>query len=328
MTLYGFGSNGSGQLGVGYTEDVNTPTPCIGLPDNDSIKKISGGGNHSAVITQTGRLFMTGYSQLGEGKTEKKEWTVYREIESCYRWDDVVCGWSFTLLLSKGRVYGIGTSRWYELNEEIEYEDIKELDPQLTDIIQISCGWRHGIALNKQGEVFGWGWGKHGQLGTQAASVKYKHTKYRHHVHKIEMSQPIAQIACGHVHTLMRGYDGRVSGMGSNKYNQLDCPDTLSTHIDAGWHHSVSIDTEGTLRMWGRNDHGQLMQLPDIVQISCGSEHTLAVKKNKDVIGWGWNEHGNCTGTVPSTVEPVIITVSESTLLGTGCATSWFTQKE
>lgn len=337
--LFGFGSNGNGQLGIGHLQDVSEPTVCQGIPDNQIVRKVIGGGNHSALLTESGRLYMAGYSQFGEehmkvlltqSEDENKEWMSYREISN-HTWRDVACGWAYTILVSDlGKVYGMGTSKWNELAGKSSQEVI-EIDPvQLQDIVSVACGWRHVIALDEHGQVYGWGWGRHGQLGPAVMTTDKKDIRG---IQKIVMPQPIVQVACGHVHTLLRGKDGTVYGFGSNKYGQLGeiTSDGIilnkSVFIDAGWHHSASLNYKGELKLWGRNDHGQLtnQSMDRIKNVVCGSEHTIAITDNKDVAAWGWNEHGNCTTDKDFIDTPVILKRADKVnVIGAGCATSWF----
>ncbi|CAO3632251.1 unnamed protein product [Mucor fragilis] len=339
-TLYAFGSNGSGQLGIGHVEDTNTPTQCLGLPTDDPIIKVSGGGNHSAVLTKQGHIYMAGLSQFGEDDMkrrlqntdeENRGYLRYQRRFDSTEWKDVVCGWTFTIALSNtGRLYGIGTSRWNELARS-STEDLVELGTGLTDIVSVACGWRHTVAVDVHGQVYGWGWGRHGQLGPSDTPPKDK--KDIRSVRKIAMPQPIVQIACGHLHTLLRGQDGTVYAFGSDKYSQLGSTEEMSHYtaswIDAGWHHSAILDDTGVLHMFGRNDHGQMGCQTSLscafTRIACGSEHSLAMTKDtQQVLAWGWNEHGNCASDKDFTSKAVVVDLpAKACIIGAGCATSW-----
>lgn len=79
LTLYAFGSNGSGQLGVGHTDDISRPEKCIfrscrrdddlDIADSEEtegagrgtvVRKIVAGGNHTLVLMEDGRVFRAG----------------------------------------------------------------------------------------------------------------------------------------------------------------------------------------------------------------------------------------------------------------------------
>ncbi|KAI5286873.1 hypothetical protein KEM54_006439 [Ascosphaera aggregata] len=72
MALYAFGSNGSGQLGIGHKDDISTPTKCLFRHDDGRISarpqttspdipvKIAAGGNHTLVLFSSGAAFAAG----------------------------------------------------------------------------------------------------------------------------------------------------------------------------------------------------------------------------------------------------------------------------
>lgn len=322
--LFAFGSNGSGQLGVGHKEDVREPQRCIGIPEDDPIVKVQGGGNHAVALTQSARIYIAGDDGSGmEGSTTF--------VPLPGQWRDFACGWSFTILVSQeGRVYGFGSGRFGELAGPTRTREPVEIEVEGADAITtVACGWRHVVAIDQQGRVFGWGWSRHGQLLHQSDDEK----KVIQNPRMIPMPQRIVQVACGHVFTLLRGLDGTLYGFGSNKYKQLDDLglSTKASWISTGWHHvavAVASSDGSTLKCWGRNDHGQTgqgqpLQGP-VDQFVCGSEHVLALQDNK-VFAWGWNEHGNCASNQKSVFTPFEVPLPKGTVavIGAGCATSW-----
>ncbi|KAI8147524.1 regulator of chromosome condensation 1/beta-lactamase-inhibitor protein II [Fennellomyces sp. T-0311] len=315
--LYAFGSNGSGQLGVGHTDDINVPEQCLGIPDTDALSKVVGGGNHAVALTKNGQIYVTGDN---ESKFHQPTWAGDR----C--WRDVACGWSFTLLVSEeGKVYGMGTARSGELGSfHGSTQDLVSIDIGDAKIMAVACGWRHAVALDENGKVYGWGWNRKCQLGEGESSAKKPYTQLPLPIH---VSQPIVQVACGHTYTLLRAQDGSLLGFGSNKYHQLDAIDIRDAAcMSTGWHHAAALGQHGQLQSWGRNDHGQTTAFHQKVdRFVCGSEHMLVVHAGK-VFAWGWNEHGNCTSNKESVLEPLEVSGlpdGRITLVGAGCATSW-----
>jgi len=73
MRLYAFGSNGSGQLGIGNTEDTSTPQTCL-FPDGPELPsrplKIAAGGNHTLLLLEDGTVYCTGGSRDGSRRLE------------------------------------------------------------------------------------------------------------------------------------------------------------------------------------------------------------------------------------------------------------------
>ncbi|KAF3029497.1 hypothetical protein E8E15_010796 [Penicillium rubens] len=83
MRLFAFGSNGSGQLGIGHEEDVPTPTQCLfaqtetsqgpqmttiqstSLADESGVTRIAAGGNHTLLLTTSGSIYAAGCNADG-----------------------------------------------------------------------------------------------------------------------------------------------------------------------------------------------------------------------------------------------------------------------
>ncbi|KAJ6169252.1 hypothetical protein N7497_002095 [Penicillium chrysogenum] len=83
MRLFAFGSNGSGQLGIGHEEDVPTPTQCLfaqtetsqgpqmttiqstSLADESGVTTIAAGGNHTLLLTTSGSIYAAGCNADG-----------------------------------------------------------------------------------------------------------------------------------------------------------------------------------------------------------------------------------------------------------------------
>ena len=341
--LYAFGSNGNGQLGVDHVEDVSVPQRCVGIPETESLVKVMGGGNHAAALTKTGRIYVTG------DIVQSTAFYIPTWLQG-HSWIDVACGWSFTLVVSdQGRVYGFGTARSGELgtqspsnkkdkNNLTSTTELVAIDLD-TKIISVACGWRHAIALDEHGQVYGWGWNRHGQIGQPISRKPYIQEPQRLQFISREQEQcpRIKQIACGHTFSMLRAEDGTLYGLGSNKYGQLDITENVKSQpttrrISTGWHHvaaSIAMNDSSSFQLyaWGRNDHAQTAPFLDPVdQFVCGSEHMLVAHNNK-IYAWGWNEHGNCTSDKESVLEPLEITEllpkGNIVLLGAGCATSW-----
>ncbi|CDH51779.1 alpha-tubulin suppressor protein aats1 [Lichtheimia corymbifera JMRC:FSU:9682] len=343
--LYAFGSNGNGQLGVGHTDDINTPTPCIGIPDTETIVKVVGGGNHTAVLTQTGRVFLAGQWHTSNDMTT----TTFIEPECVQgrQWQDVACGWSFTILIEResGLAYGFGTARSGELGSMTKDPGLVAINT-VPPLAMVDCGWRHVVGLGRDdGCVYGWGWDRHGQL-LKRINVKPHIQQPNALLSANSTPSKIRQITCGHLFTALLTEDGTVYGFGSNKYAQLG--DIEQQHqgddlikidkgvsfISTGWHHIAMAkpDSDGhglvSIHNKGRNDHGQMAGQDHSMQVDhfvCGSEHMLALKQGK-VFAWGWNEHGNCTSTQEDVLQPIEVQLPKQgtvTIIGAGCATSW-----
>lgn len=75
MPLFAFGSNGSGQLGLGHTDDISLPARCL-FDDGVSsrprkangarISRVAAGGNHTVVLFRDGSVYAAGMN--GDGR--------------------------------------------------------------------------------------------------------------------------------------------------------------------------------------------------------------------------------------------------------------------
>jgi len=78
--------------------------------------------------------------------------------------------------------------------------------------------------------------------------------------------------------------------------------------IAAGSHHSMALQNDGTVVVWGKNAWGQRDNIPDglnnVVSIAAGSEHSMALQNDGTVRVWGRNDRGQCN--VPDGLNNVV----------------------
>lgn len=244
------------------------------------------------------------------------------------------------------------------------------LDPEETpnhhiEIAQIDCGPRHVIAILhimaygrvQRRRLVGWGACRHGQLGdrTEMDSSKNRPITFLSEPTLVdvpgEQEHPIIAVAAGSRHTLVLHSSGRVTLLGSDRFQQLSVVrgwmDIMS--IGCTWNGSYAIglhERRSKLYCVGNNDHGQLgladtashifehdLGTADDIKISPGSEHVTLLRSfrqsQSQLEGWGWNEHGNLgLGHDTDVMEPTVIMGSLATSLlplktWAGCGTTW-----
>jgi alpha-tubulin suppressor-like RCC1 family protein len=129
----------------------------------------------------------------------------------------------------------------------------------------------------------------------------------------------VVQVAAGwYRHRLILRSGGTVWAWGRNDSGQLGDGTTTGegtpvqvtgltgvvTQVAAGWDHSLALTSDGTVRAWGNNDHGQLgnntsvgslvpVQVPGltgVTKISAGYGFSLALRSDGTVWAWGWND--------------------------------------
>jgi alpha-tubulin suppressor-like RCC1 family protein len=177
-------------------------------------------------------------------------------------------------------------------------------------IIDISYGISHVLALTESGECFSWGLNRSRQLGN---ATDYEQNKFK----------KIIKISCGSRHSFVITESGELYGFGDNTYGQIGCGNTQKQltpikingfnnekiiSIACGGRHSIALTSSGKVYSWGHNDCGQLginkqgiQCLPKkinlfgyqtIKNISCGSNHTLLLLHNGQILAFGGNSFG------------------------------------
>ncbi|OGC24008.1 hypothetical protein A3J90_01930 [candidate division WOR-1 bacterium RIFOXYC2_FULL_37_10] len=149
----------------------------------------------------------------------------------------------------------------------------------------LGCGGRFSVALKTDGTVWVWGSNTEQVLGP-------KHTEEEMIAYAIQVEVPevVTAIAAGDLHILALTKDGNVYAWGNNDSGQL-----------------------GTGSVGGRHPNPTKVNLPfPVVAIAAGTLHSLAVDKNGNVWVWGHNLYGELgrpsdnDGTEPSPIRIVL----------------------
>lgn len=126
----------------------------------------------------------------------------------------------------------------------------------------VSAGSNHSLAIEKNGQVWGFGNNYSGELGNG--------TQYQTYPTMVNIGNGKA-VSAGSNFSLVLTENGDVYSSGSNYNGQLGLGDTNNRasmtmipfatpiqHIATGSNHSLAIDTSGVLWVWGANGNGQL----------------------------------------------------------------------
>ncbi|KAL2169738.1 hypothetical protein VTG60DRAFT_5634 [Thermothelomyces hinnuleus] len=372
FVLQALGSNGSGQLGIGHKDDVSTPEPVL-LPFSHTnlcqrLKQLVAGGNHTLLLFQSGDLLWSGDDTTGAcGPVNSTTGTDQHESPSQpppprFRPVDltslpsgakpflVAATWTATVVVTSdpsghhaNRVYTFGTGTKGELGLGPTTIHtplptlVRDFPPPGTQITDISSCMGHVVAVLSNGEAWGWGNGRKGQLGEPAAHAVFS-------PRRIEgVGFRVIKAVCGREFTVLFGpsESGDLVVMGSDKWGvRSQAPSTSSPsggvagwkEVGAGWGSVIVLKHNGVLLGWGRDDHGQLPRgdLGPVKHIAVGSEHVLALTEGNELIAWGWGEHGNCGPIRNEKGEKGecnrIATATQGmdiTVIGAGCATTW-----
>lgn len=153
----------------------------------------------------------------------------------------------------------------------------------LNNVIAISAGEYHSLALTADGTVVAWGANFAGQLNVPTG-----------------LSHVVA-ISAGGFHNLALKADGTVVGWGGENQSAFPCgaetpPAGLTgvIAISAGSFFSLALKANGTVVGWGCNLGKDVPSgLTGVIAISAGKNHSLALKADGTVVGWGGLEGAN-----------------------------------
>ncbi len=298
-TLWAWGKNYYGQLGVGITKRGYTPTP---------------------VSEETGVLVL--------GNVVVPEETEVAVIDTSGM--DIACGQEAGFLLRGGRLWSWGNNDSGQLgrgskrdrNPEDRYPAEIEFDVP-GGLLDVAAGHKDGFALSRFGEV--WSWGKKEVLEKKdnSSSKATRVTKMLFRPESFAGLKNIRSIAPGIHHALALDSDGRVFSWGNNEFGELgigtmglgevsvdvQAVEGLEgiTAISAGNHHSLALDENGRVSAWGENKHDQLggshndnypypMLVPgldDVIAIEACNRFSLALTKDGNVMFWGEGIYGD-----------------------------------
>ncbi|KAI9786196.1 MAG: hypothetical protein M1839_007606 [Geoglossum umbratile] len=314
--------------------------------------RIAAGGNHTIVLFSSGDAFAAGENRDGrcgyDAASAPPEAGFLRiavlvsPLLVVDKFKLCTATWEATTFVShENKVYccGIGLKGQLGLGDGVSYstspQRIRDFPPAGTEIIDIASCMAHTVAVLSNGDVYGWGDGRKGQLGEPAAIV-WSPRKFE------GIPFPAIKAACGREFTYLAGSPahGHHTVLGLSKWGvRSSMPDSVQgwKDIGASWGSIFVLKRDNHLLSWGRDDHGQLgpASVPDLQEIAVGSEHAIGLTPEGRLVAWGWGEHGNCGPGIDADGdvkghwneiplpegEPGVVTPISG--IGAGCASSW-----
>jgi len=300
-TVWTWGGNFDGKLGIGETNTVRAVVPVEVHGPGDvsylnSVKAIMGGEMHNVALKSDGTVWCWGWNafgQLGNGTTNDAWTPVQTGLTAVPPLTSVVkLGGRpyFSLAVkSDGTIWAWGMNQFGQMGNGTVNNPLSV--PQvlvpvmvtnswpggaINNPLQVTCGYQFGAALATNGTVWTWGSGTHGELGQGAASTSY--------------------------------YPAQVPDL------------TNITAISAGWFHILALRADGTVWAWGNNSNGELgdgttgnrsnavqvLTVTNIVSVSGGDSHSSALAADGTVWKWGLNDVGELgNGTTNAVANPL-----------------------
>jgi alpha-tubulin suppressor-like RCC1 family protein len=284
-SLYAWGKNESGQLGTGDKENRNFP---ININDNFSISteiiSYKTGRNHSLALDSTNRVWSWGANDMGQlGIGDTTDRTFPTEIAGYFPDGTIIeqisAGFSHSIALdSEGEIWTWGSSSYGELGTgdtrgKTKPHNISSNLPPGTRVVKIQAGNRCSFLIDSDGKVWCFGNNEHGQLGTGDTETRNIPTDISNNFPE---NTKIIDIKNGsNYSTLAIDSDNKIWVWGRNEMGELGTGNddkyitplnisnnfptgTKITDISIGFSHSLALDSQNELWVWGDNLFGQL----------------------------------------------------------------------
>jgi alpha-tubulin suppressor-like RCC1 family protein len=319
-TVVNWGSNFHGQLGIGSTTPLSSPSALRPVGLYQGVAQVSAGSFHTLALLDDGTVVAWGGNLKGElGNGSTTDSSVPVPVAGLGNVVAVSAGNHHSLaLLADGTVRAWGGNLTGELGDGTSTDRLTPVPvPGLTGVVQVSAGTSFSLALKADGTVWAWGHNWAGQLGDGT-------TTNRHTPVPVSRLGNVVQISAGQSHSLALRSNGRASAWGSNANGQLG----TGNHVDqptpaqvvllagisqvaaGGWFSLFLINTE--VYQWGASPVGGspnqvatllAVGLRDVQQISAAYPDGLALRSDATV--WQWNADPDVLA--PSDPTPVAV---------------------
>ncbi|WP_375769694.1 RCC1 repeat-containing protein [Archangium gephyra] len=275
-TVWGWGSNVHGQLGVGTGGWFNgPPVQVVGLTD---VKTLAAGEFSSVAVRGDGTVWTWGFNMVGFDMYDPaNQYLTPVQVQGLLGVRAVATSGRHALALREdGTVWSWGSNLDGQLGdgtgESSRAIPVRALG--LTDVVAISAGIDHSLALRADGTVWAWGGNSHGQLGNGTKGWA------RPTPGQVEGLTDVVAIAAGYSFSVAVRRDGTVWAWGARRADPLT---VLETRLTAA----------------------PLEGLTDVVAVALGRFHGLALRADGTTVGWGVNAQGQlANGDSPQHLTP------------------------
>ncbi|XP_022121918.2 X-linked retinitis pigmentosa GTPase regulator-like [Pieris rapae] len=228
--IYSVGCNEEGQLGTGDMESHTVPQ-FIELTVDQAIRQVSAGSNHTAILTDDGRVFMCGSNtegQLGLGEDTRTS-LKFTELKFMETIAFVECGYYHTVFITaKGAVFVTGDNE----NQKLGIPDtastiyVPQVLPLNIEVKSACCGANHTFLLSMdETKILAFGSNEKGQLG-MPNTIDYVKEPTEINMDKLFDGFQLKLVACGAMHTAFVTDNGLLYTCGEPRHNKL-CLDEI-----------------------------------------------------------------------------------------------------
>ncbi|VDO98408.1 unnamed protein product [Soboliphyme baturini] len=149
-TVFSWGRNDCGQLGLGHRQSVHNPVAVKSI-NGIPFRQLSAGHSHSFALSLSEKLFPTFVSSLRRQKIAR-----------------IVCGAEFSAVITtEGQLFTFGAGMYGQLghgsvNNEVLPKQVLEM--MGSRVVDVACGRCHTLVMTA-GKLYAFGLGSSGQLG-------------------------------------------------------------------------------------------------------------------------------------------------------------------
>ena len=352
-TVAAWGYNNYGQLGNGTTANSGIPVAVskTGVLAGKTVLDMAAGYMHSLALCTDGSVVAWGsntYGESGDGTTNSSS------VPVLVKQDGVLAGKTVSglaagnacsfVLCTDGSVASWGANANGRLgNGTTTDSNVPGLiapAPVLAgrSIVAISASeYGRGYALCADGTIAAWGTDMLGNGSSTGSTIPIAVSQTG-----VLSGKTVLNVAGGSGHSLALCSDGTIVAWGVKNYGvnpyyyrtmalAVPLPDALSGRtpvaISAGYKHSLTLLSDGTVAAWGDNYYGQLgtpagsdgsgpvLVLSTgalvgklVVAVGAGGMHSLCLSSDGSVAAWGGNDTGQLgNGTTAASTVPVAV---------------------
>ena len=258
-SLYAWGGNAYGQLGLGDTDRRDVPTQ-VGT-DADWVS-VEAGSPFSLALKSDGRLFAFGSGDKGYlGTGDESDQLTPVQIGANEDWAFISAGDLQSVAITQdGRLFAWGDNAGDDGKDRLVPTQVGSDDNWAT----ADVGAYFNLAIKNDGRLYSWGKNSRGQLGL--GDFDERDTPVQ-----VGVSTNWTGIAAGSSHSLGLNSDGQVLAWGHNSYGQLgvgdrtnrSTPVLVMQHSDVWKVFTTAVSSfvilnDGNIYAWGSNSAGEL----------------------------------------------------------------------
>ena len=321
-TLYGWGENDYGQLGI-TANTVKKPVPVFG----GAVKAaISMGGTESdapmtAVLTPSGEVYTAGNNSAGQLCRQGGTRT-FVKLDLDFKAADISSGFDhFIIIAENGDMYGVGNNSYGQLGKNGFGGNVTKLQKIETGVKLAAAGRRHTIYIKEDGGLYVLGDNRWNKFRADAAEQLTE---------PLKLGENFTFVSTGQHNCLAINADGELYYIGWRSASSFDAgaaagaPVKIADGMKAAYiqdEHIIMLSTDGKVYGYGLNNYkqissdGQTKNSPAYITDNCitcgaGTHYSAYVTNDGKLYLFGNNTsgvmgNGTATDTFAGPVSPL-----------------------